>query len=113
MELDRVFNHQVTCCLQLLRQLSQEYNYIILLTNLTMTRNEVGLREWEAQAIYSEITDRDWPAFMDSRFMINKSDALKSENAYFDLKLKILKSRHLKSGRTCIIPVTDRGIELQ
>lgn len=120
MELDRVFNSQVASCLQILRQLSQDYGFLIHVTNITMTRNEVGrMSEYEAaNSKYSEVTNHDWTSFMDNRFLINKIEAVyKSDDdgdgLLFELRVRLIKSRHMATeATTCaVIPVTDRGIE--
>lgn len=112
METDKVFNWRVYDCIQMLRRMALEHRTVILLTNLTMARNEVGFSEREISTSFSEATDRDWPSFMDNRFLITRNSERSfngSPNAQLDIK--ILKSRHLPTGRSCTLSLTEHGIE--
>lgn len=109
-EYDKVFYSQVYSCVQILRRLANDFAAIVLITNLTMTRNEVGLSELNMMNLnHSEVTDKNWPSFMDNRFSVTRPPQVLSEPV--ELIIRILKSRHLSTtNQSCTLSITERGL---
>lgn len=100
-------SHGAHSCVQLLRQVANEYGVVVLLSGLAMTKNE---KSADKTKTFLELPDRGWQSLMDNRFFITKSMSL-HEHCIFEIELQILKSRSLKTSLSCRLSAMNWGIE--
>lgn len=109
MELDCKFQHRMAGNVQMLRQLAVECNCLVLITSLVATRNEVGRPSHGNRII--DLSDKTWQSFMSNRFLLTKSHSRRRDHKWFELEVKVLKSRTLKTGNACVLSVSSQGLE--
>lgn len=115
MKRSKRFLRKVYTNLQIIRRLANNHDVLVLITNLTVSRNCHSVRNHSKATVvqYSQVTSLDWPLFMDNRYLLHKTESLNPNYADFLVHVKVIKSlyQHGEHGPYCLIKLTDEGFK--
>lgn len=108
MQLYNKFNSDMNDILQKIRRFAFESRCLVLMSSQMIVKNSHLNHH---SNFLADLNDKSWKSMMDHRIMLN-SEFLESdyENTIFKTEVKLLKSRHSKSGKTCILYGTKVGM---